>query len=57
MKEIGNMQGPAFRCRYRRIVVLASVVLARFYCMFILFVLVLLYEGINEIKSLTINVP
>ena len=40
-----------------RIVALAGVVLARFYCMFILFVLVLLYEGINEIKSLTINVP
>ena len=32
MKEIGNSQGPAFRCRYRRIVVLAGVVLAGFYC-------------------------
>ena len=27
MKEIGNLQGPTVRCRYRRIVVLAG-----FYC-------------------------
>ena len=32
MEEIGNLQGPTFRCRYRRIIVLAGVALAGFYC-------------------------
>ena len=52
MKEIGNMQGPAFRCRYRRIVVLAGVVLAGFYCSNIIMTSTLLLGGQHQMGVL-----